>query len=515
MFRTVNSSIEPGQKLPSRRTLFTSKPVVTHYLEIPPDYKDETGLPYRKGELKAHEVVEIFGSSMTSTRANKLLRILHGRRVAGTLEDPEFASNTAQYKPADIAKALAYLRKTLPVDEVINAGLRAEDELQALEEEALRKERGEEEIEEEEETEVKDGVEKTEVTKPNVYGMGVIEQLRIHNIELRKAREAEAKRVAEEKARMEEEEAKNNPAGYLAKLEKNKPREMSPALKKYHEKALLSDLKEAPDLPKWKRLLAPTLFAFSVFGACIALSVYYTPPNPEDRLFPSIPESYLTVGTIMAMNTLVYIGWKLPPIWPIMQRFFIWVPVTPRVLAMLGATISHQRLWGHLIFNLPVLWLFGTRLQDDVGRGTMVATYVGSGVMGFLASHWNIILRNNLGLCSLGASGAIYGLAGAYFWLHKFEGFKVLELPPEPFGGIQGLGCIAMMVALNVGMSRAGADVVSHFGGLAFGIAMAELVKRRKEAPAEEEPEKVENVSKSAATTEQKGSWWWFGGRSK
>ncbi|KAL1844662.1 hypothetical protein VTK73DRAFT_2071 [Phialemonium thermophilum] len=111
------------------RTFLSSSPVIRDYVDLPPNYDDATGLPFRSRDLDEREVLGIFGPGISAASANRLLRILHGRRVAGTLDDPLVQVNTMPYTKQQQDAALAYLRARVPVDEVINAGLRAEDEL--------------------------------------------------------------------------------------------------------------------------------------------------------------------------------------------------------------------------------------------------------------------------------------------------------------------------------------------------------------------------------------------------
>ncbi|KAJ9157423.1 Rhomboid-domain-containing protein [Pleurostoma richardsiae] len=490
--------------------------VIKHYVDLPPDYRDEVGLPFRKsGDLTKDEVLSVFGPGTSTRSANKLLRILHGRRVAGTLEDPAFRRHTAQYRDSQVQTALAYLRKTAPVDEIINAGLRAEDELQALEEAAAAARKaddanGDEIIA----TPEKENTDKEEVPrraglKPandDVYGVGVFDKIRARNIAIR---EEEERRLEEERRKREEEASQN--MGGLARIDADKPLglvtpEMSPTMKEWQAKGQ-SQLAEAPEMSKAARLGPSALFVTLFVAGLAALAEFYLPPKSEYRLFPDIPPSAATVLTLMAINLLVYVSWKIPPLWPVLNRYFILVPATPRPLAVVGAMFSHQKVT-HLMINMLFLWFFGTRLHDEVGRGAFLAAYLSSGSLGFLATMANIVLRGNLHLSTLGASGAIYGVTTAYFWLHRFEGFKILGLPPDPYRGVQGLGFIGLLLSLNLAALLPGRgehmiDVVSHMGGMGAGLACAALLEKRREARKRERGEVQEASSAASNATER------------
>jgi hypothetical protein len=54
-------------------------------------------------------------------------------------------------------------------------------------------------------------------------------------------------------------------------------------------------------------------------------------------------------------------------------------------------------------------------VHEEVGRANFLSTYAISGILGNLASlYWNVLGRNFIHV-SLGASGALFGLVGAYF----------------------------------------------------------------------------------------------------
>ncbi|GKT83054.1 rhomboid family protein [Colletotrichum tofieldiae] len=190
------------------------------------------------------EAKAVFGPSLKPAAANRLLRIMHGRRVAGTLDDPAFAVNTAAFTAQQRDAALAYLRKIAPVDEVLNAGLRAEDELAALEKElAESADKDPSDAAAETATEAPKGAYKADP----VYGYSALDAIRAKN---------QAKAAEEEKRLAEEAKQKDleNP-GTLATLDVKRP-PMSPRMQKWTEQAS-SDLEAPPPLTLAERLLPP------------------------------------------------------------------------------------------------------------------------------------------------------------------------------------------------------------------------------------------------------------------
>lgn len=424
---------------------------------------------------------------MRPVAANKLLRILHGRRVAGTLDDPIVRINTVHFTAKQYDAALAYLRLHAPVNEIANAGLRAEDELRTLEGELGAGE----EVEDADKAKASTPgyasrfriYKKEEDGKTNpkdqVYGQGVLDKIRARN----EARyREEVKRKEEEKKKQEEEQARLNPGG-LQTTDMNQPRQISPRMQQWVE-AASSDLKEPPKMPAWQRLLPSTILVALLVGGVVAYAEYYSPPLRANRLWPDVPPAAATVMALIALNVAGFVLWKIPPLWGIMNKYFMVVAATPKPLSILGAMFSHQKV-GHLLTNMLFLWFFGVRMHDEVGRGNFLATYFASGSVGFLATLYSLVLRNQLHLTTLGASGAIYGAAAAYFWIHRFDGFKILGLPPDPSTGVQGLGFIGLMLAVNISAMFSKnhmLDIASHIAGIGVGVAAGHYLQAKMEA---------------------------------
>ncbi|MBI1353397.1 MAG: rhomboid family intramembrane serine protease [Acidobacteria bacterium] len=81
--------------------------------------------------------------------------------------------------------------------------------------------------------------------------------------------------------------------------------------------------------------------------------------------------------------------------------------------------------WMHLLGNMWFLWIFGDNIEDDLGHGQYLAFYLGCGVLASLAHY----LSNPLStLPSVGASGAISGVMGAY--VVRFPRARITTLIP-------------------------------------------------------------------------------------
>ncbi|KAK1837220.1 rhomboid protein 1, mitochondrial [Podospora conica] len=486
--RLVLGSLSPFPSQQGVRTHATKKSryaVITHYVEIPRNYDDATGLPFRQNDLGPTEVVKIFGPSLSTVDANQLLRIIHGRRVAGTLDDPELRVNTVRFKEKHKKTALEWLRKTVPVDEITNAGLRAEDELAVLER-GLEAEEGQEENAEQEPKPSGSWIQKKlfkEAPSTDVYGPSVFDAIRAKNIARNEELERQRKE-AEEAKRLEE--LANHQSGELQTIGERKLGPVtlpppSPKMQKWMD-AATSDLEAPPEMSKTERILPSAVAALLLSGLVAAFAHFYTAPRRSERLFPDIPPAAATVGLLILANLAVYVAWKTPPLWGMLNRYFVLTPATPRPLQLVGAMFSHQTLQ-HAVVNLATLWFLGTRLHDDVGRGEFVATYASAGAVGFLGSLTSIVLRNRLELTTLGASGAVYGVGAAWFWLHRFEGFKMFGLIPEAYSGVPGMAFIGLAIGMNIAAAFSPTtriDVASHLAGAAMGILAAHLIEVKR-----------------------------------
>ncbi|KAI1816953.1 rhomboid-domain-containing protein [Poronia punctata] len=459
------------------RTIFMFR-AITHYTELPDSYRDADGLPFRREDLNQREANQIFPSNIPAADANRLLRILHGRRIAGTLDDPILMRNTRQFRISDQKRALEYLREHIPVDEVLNAGLRAEDELLALE------------VEDADALPESDRLpRRRESDSP--YGVSNFDRIRAENIAKREAEEA---RLEEERRIREEEMAKGNIGGLQNEMAK--PRELSEYRKKYMERAQ-SDLKAPPEMSAWQRLFPTVATAGLIMLGSVVLSLLYQPPSTSQRLFPDIPPAAATCISLIVANVAVWALWKYPPAWTILNKYMIVIAATPRPLQLIGALFSHQSM-SHLAANMVWLWFFGTRIHDEIGRGNFLGLYFSAGALGYVASLTHAVLWRGLHITTLGASGSVYALIAAFFWMHRFDEFKILGFPPDPISGPQGLGFLGLIIGMHIlaiwRKRTNDIDMASHFAGMLAGMIGIDVIRSQMERRARMRAERLKSM---------------------
>lgn len=107
----------------------------------------------------------------------------------------------------------------------------------------------------------------------------------------------------------------------------------------------------------------------------------------------------------------------------------------------------------HILFNMMSLWIFGQSLEGILGRWRFLALYLLSALGGSVA----VLLLASPNSAVVGASGAIFGLLGAFFVLQRRLG-----------GNATG---ILVLVALNlaIGFIVPGISWQAHVGGVVTG----------------------------------------------
>lgn len=132
---------------------------------------------------------------------------------------------------------------------------------------------------------------------------------------------------------------------------------------------------------------------------------------------------------------------------------------------MLTAAFLHGS-WLHLIFNMYTLYIFGQVLEPMLGRARYLALYLIAAFGGSVA----VLIFSDPTSSVLGASGAIYGLMGAYFVLLRAIG--------ERSGQLMGLIAINLIFSfLNPGISWQ-----AHIGGLVVGGIVASIYAGTRKA---------------------------------
>jgi membrane associated rhomboid family serine protease len=221
-------------------------------------------------------------------------------------------------------------------------------------------------------------------------------------------------------------------------------------------------------------------------------------PLRDDNPAPITP--VLTWGFI-AMNVLVFLyqfslGEK-------QERIFIYqfgaIPAVITGLERLPSTLSAIPAdfslftnmflhggWMHLIGNMWYLWIFGDNIEAALGKLRYAAFYLVCGVLATL-SH---ILSNPASVIpSIGASGAISGVLGAYLLLYPQARVMVL-IPLGFFTRIMYVPAALVLIfwfviqllngSMSTGQEGGGVAFWAHIGGFLAGMLLVGLFKRKE-----------------------------------
>ena len=124
----------------------------------------------------------------------------------------------------------------------------------------------------------------------------------------------------------------------------------------------------------------------------------------------------------------------------------------------------------HLAFNMWALWNAGRLLERLVGNAGFLIIYFASGLAGSIASLWW-----NGDVVSVGASGAIFGLLGAFatFIWNRSDTF-----PMQALTQLRNSLTTCIIFNLLFGASIQGIDQAAHVGGLLCGLVCGWLLNQ-------------------------------------
>ncbi|WP_099467357.1 rhomboid family intramembrane serine protease [Konateibacter massiliensis] len=126
----------------------------------------------------------------------------------------------------------------------------------------------------------------------------------------------------------------------------------------------------------------------------------------------------------------------------------------------------------HLFNNMLVLFFLGDNLERAVGKIKFLIIYLLSGLGASALSCGYNYLQGEI-VVSAGASGAIFGVIGALFYIVIVNKGRLEDMTSARLG-------LLVIFTLYHGFSENGVDNAAHIGGLICGIILAILLYRRK-----------------------------------
>jgi membrane associated rhomboid family serine protease len=166
--------------------------------------------------------------------------------------------------------------------------------------------------------------------------------------------------------------------------------------------------------------------------------------------------------------------------------------VLPSLVPLFASMFLHGG-WMHLISNMLALYIFGDNIEDRLGHFRYVLFYLLGGVV---ASGAQLVFSRNSELPTIGASGAIAAVLGAYLILYPrsrvvtlvpiFYLARIIQVPAVLYLGFwfvsqlfNGALALADPGTLDVG----GVAYWAHIGGFLFGLAIMKLISPKRPKP--------------------------------
>src|SRR6185369_505644 len=145
--------------------------------------------------------------------------------------------------------------------------------------------------------------------------------------------------------------------------------------------------------------------------------------------------------------------------------------------------------WLHLIGNMWFLWIYGDNVEDVLGHGKYALFYI---LCGLGAAIVHVMLNSDSRVPTVGASGAIAGVMGAY--LIKFPHSKIVTLIPififfttvEVPAVFMLLYWFAIQIFSGVGsigysnIGKGGVAWFAHVGGFLVGMLLISVMGARE-----------------------------------
>ncbi len=205
------------------------------------------------------------------------------------------------------------------------------------------------------------------------------------------------------------------------------------------------------------------------------------PIGDDDTSRRTIP---LVTYALIALNVLFFFveqsgGDAFIGMWAFVPRRFLADPFGD-LLTLFTSMFMHAG-WIHLGGNMLYLWIFGDNVEDRFGHIKFAIFYL---LCGLAATFAQLAFSSGSNVPTLGASGAIAGVLGAYILLFPhgkvkvLQGQQVIQVPALIVIGVwivlqffSGIGSIANTAQTG------GVAYMAHMGGFLVGFVLTFLFR--------------------------------------
>jgi membrane associated rhomboid family serine protease len=144
--------------------------------------------------------------------------------------------------------------------------------------------------------------------------------------------------------------------------------------------------------------------------------------------------------------------------------------------------------WSHILGNALFFWVFGNNIEDSMGSGRFLVFYL---LCGLAAAAAHILSQPASPIPTVGASGAISGVLGAYLVLYPrvrvnmlFIFIIIIRIIPIPAWIVLIWWFVVQLITALPSLSQVNPDVSggvavwAHVGGFITGMALIKLFEK-------------------------------------
>lgn len=207
--------------------------------------------------------------------------------------------------------------------------------------------------------------------------------------------------------------------------------------------------------------------------------------NRKGQFFPisdTAPRKRFPILTItlIILNIIIFI-WSLSDFDFVVSNYGF-IPAYPSILTLFTSMFLHGG-FDHIFGNMWYLWIFGDNVEDKFGKIKFLFLYFLSGLA---ADLFHYITGPASKMPTIGASGAISGVLGAYLLLYPKEkvltrwGWSFMHIPAYIVIGFWFVIQFIFATVSLLGGIGSGIAFWAHIGGFVFGLIFTLLFLRRK-----------------------------------
>jgi membrane associated rhomboid family serine protease len=210
---------------------------------------------------------------------------------------------------------------------------------------------------------------------------------------------------------------------------------------------------------------------------------------PLRDVIPSRTTPYITI-TLISLNALAWFYELALPrdVLPLFLQVYGVVPADFTAPSLITSMFLHGS-WMHIIGNMLYLWIFGDNIEDQFGHGRFLVFYLLSGIAAALGQ---VAMNPESTLPTIGASGAVAGVMGAYIVLYPQSRvltliplwfyFEMIEVPAIFLLGVWFLMQLfsAGAIAVTASSESGGIAFMAHVVGFLAGVVGVFVFRRKR-----------------------------------